>query len=104
MRWRMARRRVAWAEYASESEVVRDGLRARQARDRAVEYWLREEAVPAYDAMKADAFYVDCRPLRDLHHVPAARRRPRRPPGRPCARSGFADAQPSLSMSRGTPL
>jgi putative addiction module CopG family antidote len=48
------RARVASGEYASESEVIRDGLRALQARDRAVEGWLRNEALPAYDAYKAD--------------------------------------------------
>ncbi len=49
------RAKVASGEYASESEVIRDGLRALQARDRAVESWLRNEALPAYDAYKAGA-------------------------------------------------
>ncbi|HXT08757.1 MAG TPA: type II toxin-antitoxin system ParD family antitoxin [Roseiarcus sp.] len=44
---------VASGAYASASEVVRDGLRALQARDAAMERWLREEVVPAYDEMKA---------------------------------------------------
>ena len=48
------RAKVASGEYASESEVIRDGLRALQARDRAVEQWLRDEVVPAYRALKAD--------------------------------------------------
>lgn len=48
------RAKVASGEYASESEVIRDGLRALQARERAVESWLRNEALPAYDAYKAD--------------------------------------------------
>jgi len=48
------RAKVASGEYTSESEVIRDGLRALQARDRAVEQWLRNEVVPAYDAYKAD--------------------------------------------------
>ena len=48
------RAKVASGEYASESEVIRDGLRALQARDKAVEHWLRHEVAPAYDAMKAD--------------------------------------------------
>ena len=48
------RAKVASGEYASESEVIRDGLRALQARDRAVEQWLRDEVVPAYQALKAD--------------------------------------------------
>jgi len=47
--------RVRSGEYASESEVIRDGLRALFARDRAVENWLREEVVPAYEAIKADS-------------------------------------------------
>ena len=36
------------------AEVVRAGLRALQERDQAVERWLREEVVPAHDAMTAD--------------------------------------------------
>ena len=50
----LVRSKVASGEYATESEVIRDGLRALQARDRAVEAWLRSEVAPAYDAMKAD--------------------------------------------------
>ena len=46
--------KVAAGEYASESEVIRDGLRVLIARDRVVESWLLEEVVPAYDALKAD--------------------------------------------------
>ena len=46
--------RVASGEYASESEVIRDGLRALMARDRAVEAWLTERVAPAYDALAAD--------------------------------------------------
>jgi len=48
------RAKVASGEYASESEVIRDGLRALQARDKAVEHWLRNEVVPAYEALKAN--------------------------------------------------
>lgn len=40
--------------YASASEVVRAGLRALEERDSAVERWLQEEVVTAYDALKAD--------------------------------------------------
>ncbi|MHB8248247.1 MAG: ribbon-helix-helix domain-containing protein [Acidithiobacillus sp.] len=46
--------KVAAGEYATESEVIRDGLRALMARDRAVENWLHEQVRPAYDALKAD--------------------------------------------------
>ena len=48
------RAKVASGEYASESEVIRDGLRALQERNRAVEHWLRNEVVPAFRALKAD--------------------------------------------------
>jgi len=46
--------KVRAGEYASESEVIRDGLRALMARDRAVENWLNSEVGPAYDALKKD--------------------------------------------------
>ena len=46
--------KVRSGEYASESEVIRDGLRALMARDRAVESWLNSQVGPAYDALKAD--------------------------------------------------
>lgn len=48
------RAKVASGEYATESEVIRDGLRALLARDRAVEDWLRSDVAAAYDALKAD--------------------------------------------------
>jgi antitoxin ParD1/3/4 len=48
------RAKVASGEYASESEVIRDGLRALQAREKAMETWLRGEVAAAYDSMKAD--------------------------------------------------
>lgn len=50
----IVRAKVAAGEYATESEVIRDGLRSLMARDRAVEIWLRETVAPAYDALKAD--------------------------------------------------
>ena len=46
--------KVAAGEYASESEVIRDGLRALIARDRAVDAWLLQHVAPAYDAIQAD--------------------------------------------------
>lgn len=51
---KMVKDKVTAGEYASESEVIRDGLRALMARDRAVETWLKEQVGPAYDAYRAD--------------------------------------------------
>jgi putative addiction module CopG family antidote len=48
----MVRGKVAAGEYASESEVIRDGLRTLAARDKAVEAWLREQVAPAAQALK----------------------------------------------------
>lgn len=50
----LVKTKVAGGEYATESEVIRDGLRVLMARDRAVERWLVQEVAPAYDALKAD--------------------------------------------------
>ena len=46
--------KVETGEYASESKVIRDGLRVLIARDRAVESWLKDQVTLAYDALKAD--------------------------------------------------
>jgi antitoxin ParD1/3/4 len=46
------RAKVASGEYATESEVIRDGLRALMGRDQAVEAWLRTKVTAAYDALK----------------------------------------------------
>jgi len=46
--------KVASGEYASESEVIRDGLRALKARDKALDKWLSGEAGAIYDRMKAE--------------------------------------------------
>jgi antitoxin ParD1/3/4 len=50
----LVRAKVASGEYASESEVIREGLRALSARERALDGWLRQQALPAYDAYRAD--------------------------------------------------
>jgi putative addiction module CopG family antidote len=50
----VVKEKVRSGEYASESEVIRDGLRALLARDRAIESWLAQQVGPAYDALKAD--------------------------------------------------
>lgn len=47
--------RVASGAYASESEVVRDGLRTLFAREQAIETWLRTEVTTAYDELSDDA-------------------------------------------------
>ena len=44
--------KVASGEYATESEVIREGLRALLARDQAVDAWLRQEVAAAYDSLK----------------------------------------------------
>lgn len=46
--------KVAGGEYSSESEVIREGLRALMAKDRAVEAWLREQVIPAAMELEAD--------------------------------------------------
>ena len=46
--------KVVRGEYASESEVIRDGLNALLIRDRAMEDWLNLEVVPACDALHAN--------------------------------------------------
>lgn len=50
----LVRAKVASGEYNSASEVMRDGLRALLARDRAVERWLQTDVAAAYDAIKAN--------------------------------------------------
>lgn len=51
---KLVRAKVSAGEYATESEVVRDGLRVLLARDRALESWLLDQVAPAYDALKAN--------------------------------------------------
>jgi putative addiction module CopG family antidote len=46
--------KVASGTYATESEVIREGLRALNERDAALEEWLRTEGVARYDAYKRD--------------------------------------------------
>jgi antitoxin ParD1/3/4 len=60
------RNKVSAGEYASESEMVREGLRALLARDRAVEAWLQTEVAAAYDAAVADpARTISAKAVRD---------------------------------------
>ncbi len=46
--------KVEAGEYATESEVIRDGLRVLMARDRIVENWLNNQVGPAYDTLTTD--------------------------------------------------
>ncbi|NKN06134.1 type II toxin-antitoxin system ParD family antitoxin [Rhizobium laguerreae] len=48
------KQRVSNGDYASESEVIREGLRALQERENAVEHRLQTEVAATYDAYKAD--------------------------------------------------
>ena len=48
------RERVETGQYASESEVIREGLRALFERDQAVAAWLRTDVAAACDALAAD--------------------------------------------------
>lgn len=50
----LVKAKVASGEHASESEVICDGLRALNAREREVDDWLRQQALPSYDAYLAD--------------------------------------------------
>jgi antitoxin ParD1/3/4 len=50
----MVKAKVASGEYATESEVIRDGLRTLQARDAAMEKWLRDEVVKSCEEYAAD--------------------------------------------------
>lgn len=50
----LVKAKVSAGEYATESEVIREGLRALLARDRAMEDWLRDQVIPAAVALKAD--------------------------------------------------
>ena len=50
----MVKDKVSSGEYASESEVIRDGLRTLAARDAAVERWLRDEVVPTLQDARAN--------------------------------------------------
>jgi antitoxin ParD1/3/4 len=46
--------KVASGDYASVSEVVREGLRSLKARDDAIEAWMRGPVVETYDKMRKD--------------------------------------------------
>jgi putative addiction module CopG family antidote len=51
---RLVREKVASGAYRSESEVIRDGLRALQECDLGLDHWLQTEGVVRHDAHHAD--------------------------------------------------
>jgi len=55
----MVRDKVASGAYENESDVIRDGLRALQARDAVVESWLRDEVVPTFDRVSNGTREID---------------------------------------------
>jgi len=76
---RAVKDKVASGAYATESEVIREGLRALSEREAALEDWLRTEGVARYDAYKrspraelASKVFASLR----RHHATRARRTP----------------------------
>ncbi len=71
--------KVESGAYASESEVIRDGLRALEARDAAFEQWLNTDVARSYDALKADPSrsrpLAEVREMIDVRHRKSAKRR-----------------------------
>lgn len=60
----MVKAKVASGEYATESEVIRDGLRTLVARDAALEKWLMDEVVPTIKAI--DSGSMPTAPVEDV--------------------------------------
>jgi antitoxin ParD1/3/4 len=50
----LVRRKLASGEFASESDVIAEGLRGLADRDAEVERWLRTDVAATYDAVMAD--------------------------------------------------
>ncbi|KQW29191.1 hypothetical protein ASE36_12095 [Rhizobium sp. Root274] len=50
----LVRAKVASGAFASEVDVVEEGLRTLVERDKGIERWLRDDVAPVYDAYKAD--------------------------------------------------
>ncbi len=50
----LVKSKVSTGEYATASDVIRDGLHALMERDQTVEQWLQQQVCPAYDALKKD--------------------------------------------------
>jgi putative addiction module CopG family antidote len=45
----MVKAKVASGEYATEGDVIRDGLRSLAEHDRTIEQWLRDEVLPTLE-------------------------------------------------------
>lgn len=73
------RAKVAGGEYATESEVIREGLRALLARDRAIEQWLQSEVAATYDAVARSP--SSALSVSDVRAGLSAARRARKPSG-----------------------
>ena len=71
----MVRAKVESGEYATESEVIRDGLRILQVRDAVVEKWLRDELTKGDD--EAGALEIDPPTTEIIARLRAAHRRAR---------------------------
>jgi antitoxin ParD1/3/4 len=50
----LVRAKVASGDFASELDVVEEGLRTLAEKDLGIERWLHDEVAPTYDAHKAD--------------------------------------------------
>lgn len=50
----LVRAKVASGAFASEVDVVEEGLRTLAERDQGIERWLRDDVAPVYDAYKTD--------------------------------------------------
>lgn len=61
---RMVKSKVEAGGYASESEVIREGLRALQERDAVVERWLQDDVLPTLERHRADPSRA--RPIGDV--------------------------------------
>ena len=50
----LVRRKLASGQFASESDVIAEGLRSLADHEAKVERWLRDDVAPTYDAVVAD--------------------------------------------------
>lgn len=66
--------KVAGGEYATESEVIREGLRSLIAQDQAIEAWLKEQVIPAAEALQAEPSKA-LTPTQVREHLAQRRRR-----------------------------